>query len=243
MVNISEQTSKYNLEKLNKELIKLSSLEMLEWSLRKFNDNLAFTTSFGIQSSVLLHLIQSSTLRNQVKIFWIDTGYLPKETYLYANTLINQLSLDIIILQSDISPSHMEAIHGKLWESNLEEDINKYHQIRKIDPLEKALKKYSINCWGSGVRAQQTKNRSKMKFIESIRERLSLRPLLGWSQKDIFYYMQEKNLPQHPLFSRGYSSVGDWHSSSAESSDIKGRATRFGGIKQECGLHVNDYQI
>ena len=237
------KTTNYNLDKYNEELIKLSSFEMLEWSFQKFENNLAFTTSFGIQSSVLLHLIQSSSLKNKVKIFWIDTGYLPKETYLYANTLIKQLSLEITILQSEISPAHMEAMHGKLWESNNLEDINKYHQLRKIDPLEKALKKYSIKCWGSGVRSQQTTNRSKMKFIEFIRDTLSIRPLLGWSQKDIFYYMKEKNLPQHPLFMQGYSTVGDWHSSSAESSNAKGRSTRFGGVKQECGLHVNDYQI
>ncbi len=237
------KTTKHNLDKFNEELLNLSSLEMLEWGLKKFEHNLAFTTSFGIQSSVLLHLIQSSSLKNEVKIFWIDTGYLPKETYLYANTLINKLSLNITILQSEISPAHMEALYGKLWESNKVEDINKYHQIRKVDPLDKALKKYSINCWGSGVRAQQTINRGKMKFIELIRDTLSIRPLLGWSQKDIFYYMKEKNLPQHPLFMQGYSTVGDWHSSSAESSNTKGRSTRFGGIKQECGLHVNDYQI
>ena len=237
------KTTKYNLENFNEELINLSSLEMLEWALQRFENNLAFTTSFGIQSSVLLHLIQSSSLKNEVKIFWIDTGYLPKETYLYANTLINKLSLNITILQSEISPAHMEAIYGKLWESNRVEDINKYHQIRKVDPLDNALKKYSINCWGSGVRAQQTTNRGKMKFIELIRDTLSVRPLLGWSQKDIFYYMKEKNLPQHPLFMQGYSTVGDWHSSSAESSNAKGRSTRFGGVKQECGLHVNDYQI
>ena len=237
------KTTKYNLEKFNEELIILSSLEILELALQRFGNNLAFTTSFGIQSSVLLHLIQSSSLKNEVKIFWIDTGYLPKETYLYANTLINKLSLNITILQSEISPAHMEAMYGKLWESKRVEDINKYHQIRKVDPLDNALKKYSINCWGSGVRAQQTTNRGKMKFIELIRDTLSIRPLLGWSQKDIFYYMKEKNLPQHPLFMKGYSTVGDWHSSSAESSNIKGRSTRFGGVKQECGLHVNDYQI
>ncbi len=237
------KTTEYHLEKYNKELLNLSSTEILEWSLQKFEDNLAFTTSFGIQSAVLLHLIQNSSLKNQVRIFWIDTGYLPQETYLYANTLIDKLSLDITILQSEISPAHMEAIHGKLWESNREEDINKYHQLRKIDPFENALKKHSIECWGSGVRAEQTSNRSKMRIIELMRDTLSVRPLLGWSQKDIFYYMQEKNLPQHSLFSQGYSSVGDWHSSSAESFNNKGRSTRFGGIKQECGLHVNDFQI
>ena len=235
--------TKYDLNALNTELINLSSLEILEWGFDKFGNNLAFTTSFGIQSSVLLHLIQSSSLKNKVKIFWIDTGYLPKETYLYADILINRLSLNIDILQSKISPAYMEAVYGKLWESKSEEDIDKYHQMRKVEPLEEALKKYSISCWVSGVRAQQTENRSKMKFIESIRDRLSLRPILGWTQKEIFYYMEENKLPQHPLFAKGYSSIGDWHSSSAETESTKGRATRFGGTKQECGLHVNDFQI
>ncbi len=243
MNNKTVNKTKYNLKELNRELINLSAQEVLEWGFDKFGNNLAFTTSFGIQSSVLLHLIQSSSLKNKVKIFWIDTGYLPKETYLYANMLINKLSLNIDILQSKISPAYMEAMYGKLWESNNEEDINKYHQIRKVEPLEEALKQYSISCWGSGVRSQQTKNRSKMKFIESIRDRLSLRPILGWTQKEIFYYMEENQLPQHPLFAKGYSSIGDWHSSSAETEYTKGRDTRFGGIKQECGLHVNDYQI
>ena len=51
--------------------------------------------------------------------------------------------------------------------------------------------------------------------------------------------MEENNLPQHPLFYKGYSSVGDWHSSQSETNSIKGRETRFGGIKEECGLHTS----
>ena len=233
------QKTKYNLEKFNEELLNLNSLEILEWGLKKFENNLAFTTSFGIQSSVLLHLIQSSSLKNKVKIFWIDTGYLPAETYKYADQIINKFSLEVDVLQSKISPARMEALYGKLWESAKSKDLDTYHKIRKIDPLEEALKKYSINCWASGVRAQQTENRSNMQLIDCIRNRFALRPLLNWSKKDIYYYMEENNLPQHPLFYKGYSSVGDWHSSQSETNAIKGRETRFGGIKEECGLHTN----
>ena len=50
--------------------------------------------------------------------------------------------------------------------------------------------------------------------------------------------MKENNLPQHPLFSKGFSTVGDWHSSSPDTADAKGRGTRFGGLKQECGIHI-----
>tara|TARA_B100000902_G_C27241211_1_gene880075 strand:- start:480 stop:1190 length:711 start_codon:yes stop_codon:yes gene_type:complete len=228
------------LDIYNTKIAHMKPLEIIEWAYQNFNSKFAFTTSFGIQSSVLLHIIQQSSFRNKVKIFWIDTGYLPKETYMYAEEIISKLSLNIEIVQSELSPARMEAIHGKLWESDQAKDLDKYHKIRKIDPLEKAFRKYSISCWASGVRAHQTNNRRQMKLIDTIRERLSLRPLLKWSNKDMFYYMEENKLPQHPLFLKGYSTIGDWHSSQAETQQNKGRETRFGGIKEECGLHTND---
>ena len=58
----------------------------------------------------------------------------------------------------------MEAIYGKLWETNKVSDLNKYHELRKIKPLENGLEKYNIHCWASGVRAGQTENRNKMRF-------------------------------------------------------------------------------
>ena len=77
-----------------------------------------------------------------------------------------------------------------------------------------------------------------MAFLDLIRDRLSLRPLLDWTPKQVFYYMQEHQLPQHPLFEKGYSTVGDLHSSAPDGGEASGRETRFGGLKQECGLHL-----
>jgi len=237
-----KSTNKFatDLKNHNAHIANMNSLETIEWAYKKFENKFAFTTSFGIQSSVLLHMIQQTSFKNKVQIFWIDTGYLPVETYKYADEIINKLSLDIKILQSEISPARMEALYGKLWESDKPQDLDHYHKIRKIDPLEKAFEKYSISCWASGVRGQQTNNRSKMKIIDIIRDRFSLRPLLKWTTKDMFYYMEENNLPQHPLFFKGYSTIGDWHSSQPETQNNKGRETRFGGIKEECGLHTNN---
>ena len=229
-----------NLRKYNQKMIDMKAEEILTWGHKRFNNQFAITTSFGIQSSVLLNMINKLSLQKKIKIFWIDTGYLPQETYHYAEKLINDLSLEIEILQSELSPARMEAIYGKLWETNKASDLDKYHEIRKIKPLENGLEKYNINCWASGVRSSQTENRNKMKFLEIIRQRLSLRPLLNWTNKDIFYYMEEHNLPPHPLFNKGYSTVGDWHSSNPDGIETKGRATRFGGIKQECGIHTNN---
>ena len=229
-----------NLGQYNQELINMKPQEILSWGYEKFDNQFAITTSFGIQSSVLLNMVSQLCLQRKIKIFWIDTGYLPPETYQYAEKLIEDLSLEVEILQSELSPARMEALHGKLWETNKESDLDKYHELRKIKPLENGLEKFNVYCWASGVRAGQTENRNKMRFLDIIRKRLSLRPLLNWTNKDIFYYMKENNLPAHPLFSKGYSTVGDWHSSTPDGIQTKGRGTRFRGIKQECGIHINN---
>ena len=229
-----------DLGKYNKELVSMTAQEILTWGYQKFDNQFAITTSFGIQSSVLLNMVSELCLQKKIKILWIDTGYLPAETYIYAEKLIEDLSLEVEVLQSELSPARMEAIYGKLWETNKAKDLDKYHELRKIKPLENGLEKYNIKCWASGVRSNQTDNRNKMKSLDIIRQRLALRPLLNWTNKDIFYYMEENNLPAHPLFIKGYSSVGDWHSSSPDGIKKKGRDTRFGGIKQECGIHTNN---
>ncbi len=229
-----------SIEDTIKDLEKLSAQDQLQWGYDQFDERFVLTTSFGIQSAVLLHMSVLLKSTKKPKIIWIDTGYLPKETYRYAEELTKLFGLDLVVVQSLISPARMEAIYGRLWETGIEKDLEKYHQIRKVEPLEKSLSTFNVHCWASGVRKGQTKNRQSMSHIDYIRKRLTLRPLLNWTKKDIFYYMEKNNLPQHPLFEKGYSTVGDWHSSTAENSNSKGRSTRFGGLSEECGIHVDE---
>tara|TARA_Y100001968_G_scaffold283417_1_gene282043 strand:+ start:751 stop:1521 length:771 start_codon:yes stop_codon:yes gene_type:complete len=228
-----------SIENIRKDLEKLSAEDQLQWGFEQFDEKFVLTTSFGIQSAVLLHMTVLLKSINKPKVIWIDTGYLPKETYNYAEELTKLFGLNLVVAQSPISPARMEAMYGRLWETGVKKDLEKYHQIRKVDPLEKALAKFNVNCWASGVRKGQTQNRQSMSHIDYIRERLTLRPLLNWSKKDIFYYMEKNHLPQHPLFEKGYSTVGDWHSSEAENTHSKGRSTRFGGLSEECGIHLD----
>ncbi len=232
---------KESLQTTQKRLKGLKAEERLLWASQQFDSRFVATTSFGIQSAVLLHMLHSHEETSKISIIWVDTGYLPKETYQYADLLINQLNLNLIVVQSELSPGRMEAIYGKLWETNQSEDLEKYHFIRKVQPLEKALEQLQVECWASGVRGNQTNHRSSMTCLDEIRDRFSIRPLLDWSKKDIYYYMQEHKLPQHPLFEKGYSTVGDWHSSAPDGTEVSGRDTRFGGIKEECGIHLPGY--
>jgi phosphoadenosine phosphosulfate reductase len=222
-------------------LDRLDAPGRLNWAFDTFGEGLALTTSFGIQSAVLLHMVSELGRRDPsatVPVIWVDTGYFPAETYRYAEDLCNLLSLDLRIVQAAMSPARMEALHGRLWESGTVADLELYNRIRKVEPLDRAFSDLGVSCWASGVRGRQTDHRRTMQTLDPVRGLWSLRPLLSWTGRDIYYYMQEHGLPQHPLFERGYSTVGDWHSSAPDDEGASGRATRFGGLKQECGIHL-----
>ncbi|MEY4297675.1 MAG: hypothetical protein RLZZ423_854 [Cyanobacteriota bacterium] len=218
------------------ELEQRDALGRLQWGLDTFGEGFALTTSFGIQAAVSLHLI--SRLEHPATVIWVDTGYLPPETYTYAEQLMERLGLRVHVAQSTISPARMEALHGRLWETGRVEDLETYHRIRKVEPLDRAMAERNVTCWASGVRGRQTDHRRAMQPLELVRGRWALRPLLDWTSRDVYYYMQEHDLPQHPLFAQGYSTVGDWHSSGPDDGSSSGRSTRFGGLKQECGIHL-----
>ncbi len=227
-----------DLPQARAELEPLPAQERMRWAHERFRSGFALTTSFGIQSAVLLHMLSRVPGGAAVPVIWVDTGYLPPETYRYADQLTERLGLRLHVAQSEVSPARMEALHGRLWETGQVEDLELYHRIRKVEPLERAFEELQVRCWASGVRGGQTDHRRSMQALDPIRQRWSLRPLLSWSHRDVYYYMQEHDLPQHPLFEQGYSTVGDWHSSAPDGGESNGRATRFGGLKQECGIHL-----
>ena len=210
--------------------------ERLAWGKEQFGGGFAATTSFGIQSAVLLHMVWS--LPHPVPIIWIDTGYLPPETYRYADQLCRRFTVDLHIVQSSLSPARMEALYGQLWQTGEAHDLDTYNRLRKVEPLDQVLESLSVKCWASGARSDQTGHRRSMRFLNLIRGRLVLYPLHDGTSRDIFHYMHEHDLPRHPLSEKGYSTVGDWHSSTPDGPNASGRETRFGGLKQECGIHL-----
>jgi phosphoadenosine phosphosulfate reductase len=224
-----------------RELDPMDAPSRLRWAHETFADGLALTTSFGIQSAVLLHMASELFGRSSaspIPVIWVDTGYLPPETYRYAERLCDLLPLHLHVVQAEMSPARMEALHGRLWESGSAKDLELYNRIRKVEPLDRAFRDLGVRCWASGVRGRQTDHRRGMRPLQSVRGVWSLRPLLAWTTRDVYYYMERHQLPQHPLFEKGYSTVGDWHTSAPDGDQASGRSTRFGGLSQECGIHL-----
>lgn len=226
-----------NLETVNQQLNDTNASQLVEWAVATFGDGLVMSTSFGIQAAVMLHLV--TQVVPDIPVIWIDTGYLPAETYLFAEELSKRLNLNLKVYQSPLSPARMEALYGRLWAQDEVESLNQYDRIRKVEPMQRALTELNATAWLAGLRQSQTDHRKSLERVTLQGDRYKVLPILYWNAKDIYQYLTAHDLPYHPFFDRGYVSVGDWHSSRPlMADDDSERDTRFHGLKQECGLHL-----
>ena len=104
--------------------------------------------------------------------------------------------------------------------------------------MKDALAELGVRAWIAGLRAEQTDHRRSLPVLGTQWGRIKILPILGWSCEQVHDYLRHNGLPLHPLHEQGYTTVGDWHSSRpANTVDGHEREARFGGLKQECGLH------
>ena len=226
-----------DLNAINREWGEADATSLVQWGHDTFGDGLVLSTSFGIQSAVMLHLV--TQVVPNIPVIWIDTGYLPVETYRFAEELSNRLRFNLKVYQSPLSPARMEALYGRLWEQHDVHALNRYDQIRKVEPMQRALTELNATAWLTGLRADQTDHRKSLERVGQQGRYYKLLPILKWTAKNLYQYLVAHDLPYHPLFDKGYVTVGDWHSSRPiTAADANDRDTRFKGLKQECGLHL-----
>ena len=237
MISTTVKVPDLNLAQINQQLENAEASSVVEWSAETFGNGLVMSTSFGIQAAVMLHLV--TKVRPNIPVIWVDTGYLPAETYKFAERLTQRLELNLKVYQSSVSPARMEALYGKLWEQNDVDALNRYDRIRKVEPMQRALQELQATAWLAGLRKDQTEHRQGLTRVEQQDSRYKIYPILDWNARDIYRYLTSHDLPYHPYFDKGYVSVGDWHSSRPFTADDSNeRDTRFQGLKQECGLHL-----
>jgi len=226
-----------DLESINSQIENKNATEVIEWAQTTFGEGLVMSTSFGIQAAVMLHLV--TRVIPDIPIIWIDTGYLPPETYTFAEALTKRLQLNLKVYQSPLSPARMEALHGKLWDREDIQSLNLYDKIRKVEPMQRALSELKATAWLAGLRRSQTNHRQNLAKVDQQGTFYKIHPILNWHSRDVYQYLTDHDLPYHPFFDLGYVSVGDWHSSRPlMADDANERDTRFKGLKQECGLHL-----
>lgn len=210
--------------------------ERVEWALANLPGRFVLSSSFGIQSAVLLHL--ATRVRPDLPVLLVDTGYLFPETYQFVETLRDRLDLNLTVVSSHWTPARLEAVHGKLWEQGVD-GIERYNQMMKVAPMEQALDDLGVGTWFAGLRRQQASSREHRSVVEQRADgRYKVYPLIDWTNRDIHKYLVKHDLPYHPLWEQGYVSVGDWHTSRRLEPGMSEEETRFFGLKRECGLHV-----
>ncbi|UCH28199.1 MAG: phosphoadenylyl-sulfate reductase [Myxococcales bacterium] len=224
-----------DLDRENRALGGSTPEELIEWASEQYGDALIASTSFGATSAVMLHLIHR--IAPHTPIVCVDTGYLFPETYRFADELVKRLGLRVFFYSAAMSAARQEALYGKLWEQG-EEGVERYLQINKVEPMQRALDELGAQAWMAGLRAEQTEHRSGLRRIDRQDGRIKLHPILHCTSEQVDVYMKENDLPYHPMFEQGYRSIGDHHSTIPTTADMDPRDGRILGKTRECGLHL-----
>jgi phosphoadenosine phosphosulfate reductase len=222
------------LDEANAGLERMDAPSRVRWALEHLPGAHALSSSFGAQAAVSLHMVAREA--PSIPVILIDTGYLFPETYRFIDELVLRLGLNLKVYQPSTSPAWLEARHGRLWEQGLE-GIERYNALRKGEPMQRALQDLGVGTWFAGLRRDQARSRRRIRPIEHRNGRWKVHPIYDWTDRQVFDYLRRHDLPYHPLWHAGYVSIGDWHTtrSLAEAGDVE--ATRFFGLKRECGLH------
>lgn len=219
---------------LNEWLESIDTVARLTWALANASGRAVLSTSFGAQSAAVLHLVTRRA--PELPVVLVDTGYLFPETYRFADELTHRLALNLHVARAEDSPGWFEARHGKLWEQGLE-GIERYNRLRKVEPMQRALDGLGATLWIAGLRRSQAGTREHRRVLERAGTRWKLHPIIDWTDRDVGTYLKAHALPWHPLWEKGYVSIGDVHTTRPLSAEVDVEATRFFGLKRECGLH------
>ena len=222
-------------EKLSDAWEHLSAQEVLSEILtgNAFIKNPALVSSFGADSAVLLHM--ASTLDTNAQIVFLDTGFHFSETLSYRDHLTQAFGL------TNVRTASVDPIAVKRFDAQRRLHLSSPDsccQLRKVSVLDRHLR--MNDAWISGQRRDQASTRSSVPVVEVdvARGKLKFNPLAEWSQRDVAAYKARYKLPDHPLTTRGYFSIGCAPCTSAVEAGEDVRAGRWRGqSKLECGLH------
>jgi phosphoadenosine phosphosulfate reductase len=196
--------------------------------------------SFGKDSRVLVDL--ATSVKPDIEVLAIDTGYEFKETLDFGNELARTRNLNFRwIKPAEEDILRIDAYYG---DDFIKDDQYKCCEM-KIPAINNVLPLYE--AWITGLRRDETEFRKNTGIIEDGKVR-KVNPIAFWTHDDVWQYIKDRKLEYHPLYDKGYPSLG------CEPCTTKGvrqsgggrqgkfeRAGRFSGAanpNKECGLHT-----
>ncbi|WP_134701433.1 phosphoadenylyl-sulfate reductase [Ammoniphilus sp. YIM 78166] len=223
-------------ERINAELAAKDTLDVLRWAYQTFEDELVYACSFGAEGMVLIDLIYK--VRKNAKIIFLDTNKHFKETYELIDRVKQKYpELRIELQEPELTLEQQAKEHGdELWKT--QPDL--CCQIRKIQPLNKALK--GSRAWLSGLRREQSPTRANTQFVNKDRkfESLKICPLIHWKWEDVWNYIKLFDLTYNVLHDQGYPSIGCETCTLPVTDGGDSREGRWANSKKtECGLHLS----
>ncbi|MDF7680126.1 phosphoadenosine phosphosulfate reductase [Enterobacteriaceae bacterium ESL0689] len=233
---LSKEEQVRALAETNQQLAQQSAEERVSWALENLPGEYVLSSSFGIQAAVSLHLVNQ--LCPGIPVILTDTGYLFAQTYQFIDELTDKLHLNLNVFRAKESAAWQEARYGKLWEQGIA-GIEKYNQINKVEPMNRALQQLGAQTWFAGLRREQSASRAHLPVLSVQRGVFKVLPIIDWDNRTVYQYLQQHGLHYHPLWEQGYLSVGDTHTSRKWQLGMSEEETRFFGLKRECGLHEN----
>lgn len=222
------------LARANAHLEGLDAVQRVEWALQNLPGRHLLSSSFGIQGALMLHLV--TRVAPEIPVVLVDTGHLFPETYRFVDELTDRLKLNLHVYRAEASPAWQESRYGRLWEQG-REGLALYNRINKVEPMQRALRELEAGTWFAGLRRQQADTRAALPVLRVQDGRFKVHPVIDWTNRDVYRYLQRHGLPYHPLWEQGYVSVGDTHTSRPLEPGMSEQETRFFGLKRECGLH------
>ncbi|WP_438956036.1 phosphoadenylyl-sulfate reductase [Cognatiyoonia sp.] len=197
----------------------------------------ALVSSFGAESVVLLHMI--AQINQATPVIFFDTEMLFEETLQYQKDVSAKLGLtDVRIVRPARAAVFERDVDGLLYQA----DIDACCTLRKVEPLERALKEFG--GWINGRKQFQSGQRTKLPLFEKDGFKIRINPLANWTRDGIAAYMDQYDLPRHPLVAQGYPSIGCMPCTTRVGDHEDPRAVRWRDkSKTECGIHFDGGKV
>jgi len=229
-----------DIEATNAVLDTYEPAAVVDWAARTFGDELLMSSSFGAESALLIHLAVQAV--PGIRIVFSDTGYLFPETHLFLEELRRRFNLNVWTYRTRNDPIRYLQAAGET-DPTVRRDVDACCAANKNEPFDRAMKELKPAAWLRGIRRNQAGTRAARKVVEWSRRFncYAVSPLLNWTQRDIHRYMKQHDLPYHPLYEKGYASIGCNPLTCTRPIQLgeDPRSGRWAGTsKLECGLHL-----